>query len=225
MATPEERARDEIDALLAAAGWVVQDRDRCEPRRGARRGRARVPAEDGRGGLPALRGPQGGRGRRGEAGRGCRSPASRRSRRSTATACRSRRSRRGASRCRSSTRAPASRRVFTNGLDPEPRSRRVFAFHQPETLLAGSSEPTTPARPRCARCRRWITEGLWPAQVEAIRNLEQSLAEDRPRALIQMATGSGKTFTAVNVVYRLIKHADARRVLFLVDRATWAGRR
>ncbi|MEI2611646.1 MAG: type I restriction-modification enzyme R subunit C-terminal domain-containing protein [Candidatus Promineifilaceae bacterium] len=33
-----------------------------------------------------------------------------------------------------------------------------------------------------------------------------------------MATGSGKTFTAVNFIYRLIKHADARRVLFLVDR-------
>jgi type I restriction enzyme R subunit len=61
--------------------------------------------------------------------------------------------------------------------------------------------------------------GLWPAQVKAVGNLEQSLAADKPRALIQMATGSGKTFTAVNAIYRLIKHADARRVLFLVDRA------
>jgi type I restriction enzyme, R subunit len=55
--------------------------------------------------------------------------------------------------------------------------------------------------------------------VEAITvNLEASFADDQPRALIQMATGSGKTFTAVNFVYRLIKHARARRVLFLVDR-------
>jgi type I restriction enzyme, R subunit len=54
--------------------------------------------------------------------------------------------------------------------------------------------------------------------VEAITHLETSFADDRPRALIQMATGSGKTFTAVNFVYRLIKHAKARRVLFLVDR-------
>ncbi len=53
----------------------------------------------------------------------------------------------------------------------------------------------------------------------AIRNLEGSLAANRPRALIQMATGSGKTFTAANISYRLIKHADARRILFLVDRA------
>jgi seryl-tRNA synthetase len=63
-----------------------------------------------------------------------------------------------------------------------------------------------------------IVEGLWPPQIEAITHLEESLAADRPRALIQMATGSGKTFTAVTASYRLIKFADARRVLFLVDR-------
>ena len=59
---------------------------------------------------------------------------------------------------------------------------------------------------------------LWTVQAEAIRNLEQSLAEGRPRSLVQMATGSGKTFMACNQVYRLIKHAGVRRVLFLVDR-------
>ena len=56
-------------------------------------------------------------------------------------------------------------------------------------------------------------------QAEAIRNLEQSLDEARPRSLVQMATGSGKTFMACNQVYRLIRHAGARRVLFLVDRS------
>ena len=61
-------------------------------------------------------------------------------------------------------------------------------------------------------------KGLWPAQLKAVRNLEASLALDKPRALIQMATGSGKTFTAVTAAYRLVKFADARRVLFLVDR-------
>ena len=61
--------------------------------------------------------------------------------------------------------------------------------------------------------------GLWPVQERAIRNLEESLAAGRQRALVQMATGSGKTFMACNQVYRLIKHAGARRVLFLVDRS------
>jgi type I restriction enzyme R subunit len=67
-----------------------------------------------------------------------------------------------------------------------------------------------------------IEEGLWPAQIKAIRNLEVSLKENRPRALIQMATGSGKTFTAISFIYRLIKFAGARRVLFLVDRGNLA---
>lgn len=60
---------------------------------------------------------------------------------------------------------------------------------------------------------------LWPAQETAILNLEHSLTNFRPRALIQMATGSGKTYTAANIAYRLVKFADAKRILFLVDRA------
>ena len=62
--------------------------------------------------------------------------------------------------------------------------------------------------------------GLWPVQEEAIRNLEESLGfRSASGLLVQMATGSGKTFMACNQVYRLIKHAGARRVLFLVDRS------
>lgn len=107
---------------------------------------------------------------------------------------------------------------FTNGLDPAPRSRRVFSFHRPETLLDRVRLPNT-LRRRLQSLPPLIDPKLWPAQVQAITNLEQSLAEDRPRALIQMATGSGKTFTAVSALYRLIKYANARRVLFLVDRS------
>jgi len=131
---------------------------------------------------------------------------------------------------------------FTDGLDPEPRARNVFAFHRPETLaewLAALPQPRVlgtgsgaavahadfaPAT-FLARVRRlpplvteWGDCKLWPAQITAIRNLEASLAQNRPRALIQMATGSGKTFTAISFIYRLIKFAGARRVLFLVDR-------
>lgn len=61
------------------------------------------------------------------------------------------------------------------------------------------------------------TGGLRTCQVEAIQNLEASFARNRPRALIQMATGSGKTFTAVSFMYRLLKFAGAKRILFLVD--------
>jgi len=62
-------------------------------------------------------------------------------------------------------------------------------------------------------------QNLRACQVEGITHLESSFAADRPRALIQMATGAGKTYTACSFTYRLIKYAGARRVLFLVDRA------
>ena len=113
---------------------------------------------------------------------------------------------------------------FTDGYDPEARSRRVFSFHRPETLAEWSRQiaenPDLPTfRARLRAMPPLDERGLWGKQAEAIRNLEQSLAEDRPRSLIQMATGSGKTFTAASLCYRLIKHADAKRVLFLVDRS------
>lgn len=109
---------------------------------------------------------------------------------------------------------------FRDDRDPEPRSRRVFAFHRPETLADWLAQPDTLRRRLKAMPDRFPLkdDSLWSAQVEAIHNLEQSFAADQPRSLIQMATGSGKTFTAVSFVYRLIKHARAKRVLFLVDR-------
>jgi len=107
---------------------------------------------------------------------------------------------------------------FRDNRDPEPRSRRVFAFHKPETMAEWYAQETT-LRARLRTMPPLITEGLWDSQIEAITNLEESFRAARQRALIQMATGSGKTFTAVNFVYRLIKFANARRVLFLVDRS------
>lgn len=106
---------------------------------------------------------------------------------------------------------------FTNNLEPDARSRTVFTFHRPEELIRlvkldrqmrGALRAMPPLN----------TGQLWTVQVESIQNLETSLAENRPRALVQMATGSGKTFTAVNCCYRLIKYGDAKRILFLVDR-------
>ena len=113
---------------------------------------------------------------------------------------------------------------FTNTLDPEPTSREVFWFHRAETLAAWLDEvrrhPGEPTlRHRLLHLRPLNATSLWPAQARAIGNLEESLAANRPRALIQMATGSGKTYTAANIAYRLVKHGDARRILFLVDRA------
>jgi type I restriction enzyme, R subunit len=114
---------------------------------------------------------------------------------------------------------------FTNGYDPDARSRRVFTFHQPEILIESSRQVTENKdlptfRARLKAMPALDERGLGGKQADAIRNLEQSLAEDHPRSLIQTATGSGKTFTAASLCYRLIKHADAKRVLFLVDRSS-----
>ena len=114
---------------------------------------------------------------------------------------------------------------FTCFSDPEPRSRHMFGgyIHRPGTLadwlariLGNPNSPTVRAGIRVMPALN--VERLWDAQVEAIQNTEQSLRENRPRALIQMATGSGKTYTAATLAYRLIEYADAARILFLVDR-------
>ena len=106
---------------------------------------------------------------------------------------------------------------FTNGLDPEPRSREVFTFHRPEELLRLVSLDAQ-LRAKLQELPALNEEGLWKVQIETVRNLEKSMADARPRALIQMATGSGKTYTACSFCYRLIKFARAKRILFLVDR-------
>ncbi|OGB47213.1 MAG: type III restriction endonuclease subunit R [Burkholderiales bacterium RIFCSPLOWO2_12_FULL_65_40] len=135
---------------------------------------------------------------------------------------------------------------FTNGLDPEPRARAVFAFFRPELLVQWlaylQSSSSSPANGTAAQeapgtflhrmrtmpqlVTQWGSGGahysLWPAQISAITNLEKSLAANKPKALIQMATGSGKTFTSIGFIYRLIKFGGARRVLFLVDRGNLA---
>lgn len=106
---------------------------------------------------------------------------------------------------------------FTSHLDPAPRSREVFTFHRPEELLR-LVRLDEQLRARLAQMPALNAAGMWPPQIETVTNLETSLAANRPRSLIRMATGSGKTFTAVSFLYRLIKFAGARRVLFLVDR-------
>ena len=108
---------------------------------------------------------------------------------------------------------------FTNGLDPDPRSREVFTFHRPEELIKLATKESQ-LRENLQSLPELNTNKLWQVQIEAINNLERSLAKNHPKALIQMATGSGKTFTACSFCYRLIKFAKAKRILFLVDRNT-----
>jgi type I restriction enzyme R subunit len=105
---------------------------------------------------------------------------------------------------------------FTNYKDPKPRSRNVFSFHRPETFLQWMKEDKT-LRARLHDIPTLPIEGLRDCQITAITNLEKSFKDQRPKALIQMATGAGKTFTAISFIYRLLKYSKAKRILFLVD--------
>jgi type I restriction enzyme, R subunit len=105
---------------------------------------------------------------------------------------------------------------YTDFTDPKPRAREVFSFHRPETLRDWVKRGKS-LRRRLLDLPSLQIDGLRDCQINAIAKLELSFKENRPRALIQMATGSGKTFTAITAIYRLLKYAKAKRVLFLVD--------
>jgi len=221
--TPEDRARQNIDALLSAAGWIVQDRRDANPLAGRGVAIREFPMKTGYGEADYLLYADGMVVGVVE--------AKREGLTLTGVELQSKKYSEGLP-----DGLPAPRRPlpflyestgvetrFTNLLEPDARSRNAFSFHRPETLAAWlDQESKNPGSTLLARFRQMPDlpkQGLRPAQITAILNLEKSLAENRPRALIQMASGGGKTYTACNFSYRFIKHAGARRILFLVDRA------
>ncbi|MBI3910865.1 MAG: DEAD/DEAH box helicase family protein [Armatimonadetes bacterium] len=240
--TPEEKAREQIDAQLCAAGWVIQDANAINLTTSRGVAARDFPLTKGHGAADYLL--YGNRKALGVI------EAKKEGDTLTGVEVQSEKYATGLP-----STLPAWQRPlpflyqstgvetrFTNVLDPDPRSRNVFTFHRPETLIAWAqglsgvatadvrvAEPEAPgygAPPTLLRRLRGMppldTAGMRPAQAQAIVNLERSLAENRPRALVQMATGAGKTFTSVALIYRLLKHAGVRRVLFLVDRNTLA---
>lgn len=214
--TPEQRARRQIDANLTMAGWIVQDRDALDLTAGRGIAVREFPMKSGFGfadylfyldrkALGAVEAKAEGtlsgvesQSAKYAAGLPDNLPAHRRS-------------------LPFLFESNGSVTYFTNGLDPFPRSRQVFNFPRPGTLAELVAQPKQ-LRARLKELPDLDESRLWKVQAQAIRNLEQSFGRADPRALIQMATGSGKTFAAVNVVYRLLKFAHAKRILFLVDR-------
>lgn len=106
---------------------------------------------------------------------------------------------------------------FTDNADPAPRSREIFHFFRPESLAEWAEQPDTLRRRLAEKMPVLPERNLRDCQIKAVRGLEQSLTQNQPRALIHMATGAGKTFTAITSVYRLLKFGGAKRILFLVD--------
>ncbi|MEI6640391.1 MAG: DEAD/DEAH box helicase family protein [Novosphingobium sp.] len=215
MATPEQKARELIDAQLCAAGWVIQDREDMSLGAGLGVAVREYPLATGPAdyllfvdrkacGVVEAK-PEG------VTLSGVADQASRYQHQLPAHLSA------WGDPLRFDYEASASEILFSDRVDTAQRSRYLFAFHRPKTLhewlKAGSS-----LRTRLASLPPLITEGLRDCQVEAITALEQSLAEGKPRALVQMTMGAGKTFTAATQAYRLLAHGGAKRILFLVDR-------
>jgi len=213
---PEHKARRVIDAGLTASGWIIQDRDDLDLTAGRGIAVREFVLKSGYGTADYLLYVD-----RKAAGAVEAKPYG------TLTGVEAQSARYGAG---LPNNLPAHKRplpflfesngsvsFFTNGLDPTPRSRQVFSFPRPETLAEWLAQ-TDQLRGRLKQLPELDETRLWTVQARAICNLERSFGRADPRALIQMATGSGKTFTAVNVAYRLLKFATAKRILFLVDR-------
>jgi type I restriction enzyme R subunit len=215
--TPEQQARQQIDAKLVAAGWIVQDYKAFNPSAGRGIALREVPLKSGtcdylllvdRKSLGVVEAKKEGTLLSGVAEQSSHYGASLPDFIQAIT--------------------PGSlpflyestgvETFFRDERDPDPRSRSVFSFHRPETLAEWLTQPDT-LRARLQHLRPLPPQGMRDCQIEGITDLEKSFAENHPRALIQMATGAGKTFTACAFTYRLIKYAGARRVLFLVDRS------
>jgi type I restriction enzyme, R subunit len=214
--TPEQKARREIDADLTAAGWIVQNRDELDLTAGRGIAVREFPMKSGFGFADYLLYLD-----RKAVGAVEAKPEGT----LTGVEAQSAKYAAGVPDNLPSHKRPlpflfesnGSVTFFTNGLDPVPRSRQVFNFPRPETLADWIPQPAQ-LRARLHDLPPLDETRLWKVQAQAIRNLEQSFGRADPRALIQMATGSGKTFAAVNVAYRLLKFANAKRILFLVDR-------
>ncbi len=107
--------------------------------------------------------------------------------------------------------------AFVGLRDPEPRPRDVFAFHRPESL-ASSMEKGASLRAQVQQLPVLNVDGLRMNHIDALRGLERSYADNKPRALVHITVGGGKTFVAVAGSCRLLRFGGATRTLFLVDR-------
>jgi type I restriction enzyme R subunit len=111
---------------------------------------------------------------------------------------------------------------FHDVRHPLTRSRKIAGFHTPAALQEMLGRDFE------ADCQGLLStpnshHRLRPYQREANEAMEQAIAARKREMLVAMATGTGKTFTMVNEIYRLMKAGVAKRVLFLVDRRALAA--
>lgn len=108
---------------------------------------------------------------------------------------------------------------FWDARNPKESAYALEEFHHPEDLAL----KLTSQNPELAD-KDLVDDQDFPRfadrdyQVEAIKSIEEAIKDGKKRILLAMATGTGKTRTAIALMYRLLKHKRARRILYLVDR-------
>jgi type I restriction enzyme, R subunit len=111
---------------------------------------------------------------------------------------------------------------FQDLRQPNSRSRRIAAFHTPAALEEMLNRDVSGAEDWLHKTPINQTK-LRPYQRDAIHSVEQAILAGKRAMLVAMATGTGKTLTAIDLIYRLMKSGYARRILFLVDRRALAA--
>ncbi len=213
--TPEAKARQRIDAKLEAAGWVVQDTKQLNLSAGPGIAVREYPTDSGPADyvLFVNREPVAViEAKREEEGSKLSAHETQTERYANATL----KWRKGNQPLRFLYESTGRIIFFTDGADPAPRARELFHFFRPQALAEWAAQPDT-LRRRLTCMPPLPERNLRDCQVSAVTGLEASLAKNKPRALVHMATGAGKTFTAITSVYRLLRFGGAKRILFLVD--------
>ncbi len=111
---------------------------------------------------------------------------------------------------------------FQDLRHPLNRSREISQFHTPEALQELLTKDE-------AAIKNWFNANpvnqplLRPYQKEAIEAIEKAVFDRKRKMMVAMATGTGKTFTIINLIYRLMKSGFGKRILFLVDRRALAA--
>jgi type I restriction enzyme, R subunit len=102
------------------------------------------------------------------------------------------------------------------------RSRPIAKFHTPDALTERLKEKFEAS---CQRLLEWENAHpmIRPYQAEANAAIEQAIRDRKRQMLVAMATGTGKTYTMVNQIFRLMESGVAKRILFLVDRRALAA--
>ena len=111
---------------------------------------------------------------------------------------------------------------FLDVRHPRNIARQLSAFHTPDALVECFDDDITAGYEALQAYPKAI-KNLRPYQLDAVQAIEGAIAKRKRAMLLAMATGTGKTFTIVSLIYRMLEAKAARRILFLVDRRALAA--